>query len=432
MDIFSLHQKFIECNQEISTDTRMLTAGSLFFAWKGEFVDGNSYAKEALEKGARYVVIDNPEYAEDSRYILVDNSIETLAELARYHRRQFDIPVIAIGGSNGKTTTKELTAEILRTQKDVVASFASENNHVGVPKTLLRITNATDIVVLEFGANHKGEIATLCKIAEPTIGLITNIGRDHIGLFGDQAAIIESNVELYDYLRLHNRYVLVNKNNMTLMKYAKGIDQTCYGEGVKNEFGGFSQKTIPYVSLKWKNYLIQSQLTGEYNIENIIAAISVGVYFDITENHIKNAIESYKPLNNRSELFITEKDNIVIKDFYNANSTSMEASLNNLKDLASTYSKKKSIAILGDMLELGEFSIDEHQSVVDTAQSFDFDEVVLIGPDFKQTNHNDCIHYDNVDEAIFDLQKQNFHDSVILLKASNGTNFKKIFKEIDW
>jgi UDP-N-acetylmuramoyl-tripeptide--D-alanyl-D-alanine ligase len=432
MNIFDLHQKFKECKQEVSTDTRIMNPGSMFFAWKGENIDGNTFAGTAIENGAKYVVIDNPDYAKGVEYILVDNAMETLQQLARYHRQQFQIPVIAIGGSNGKTTTKEFVSRILATQKNVVASFASLNNHVGVPLTLLRVTGNTDAVVLEMGANHLGEIAKLCQIAEPTHGLITNIGRDHIGSFGSQSAIIEANIELYDYLKENNGYVFINHENMTLMKYAAGIERTCYAENLNNEFGIASLKTSPYVSFSWKHNNVTTQLTGEYNIENIAAAISVGIHFNTTDDNIIQAIASYSPTNNRSEILETTTGNIVIKDFYNANLTSMKYALENLAHIKKANPEKTSIAIMGDMLELGEYSLGEHQAAIDYARQLSIDRIVLVGPEFQETEHNDIDVYANVDTAIFALQNSSIKNSVTLLKASNGTNFKKLFDTLNW
>jgi UDP-N-acetylmuramoyl-tripeptide--D-alanyl-D-alanine ligase len=434
MDIISLYKKFIECNQIISTDSRTLELGSLFFGWKGEILDGNNFASDALEKGAKYAVIDNPDFFIDHRTIVVPNVIKAFQDLARHHRRQFNIPVIAIGGSNGKTTTKELVADILSTQKKVVSSHASLNNHIGVPMTLFRITNHTDIAVIEMGANHIGEIAELCIIAAPTHGLITNIGRDHIGHFGSQDAIIKANAELYDYLRLSKGEALVNKNNLTLMKFSEGVRQTCYAEGVIGEFGIESHDTAPYVSVIWKGSLIETQLTGEYNVENILAAIAVGVYFDIRENNIISALESYVPQNNRSEILETIQGNIVIKDFYNANRTSMKASLNNLAHIQKKYPEKKNIAILGDMLDLGEYTRMEHQAVLDYAISLDIKIIILIGKEFSQIKNirDNVTQYLSVEQALLTMKEKLAGNSIILLKASNGTNFKKLFSETAW
>ncbi|MCA9351537.1 UDP-N-acetylmuramoyl-tripeptide--D-alanyl-D-alanine ligase, partial [Patescibacteria group bacterium] len=414
MDTKTLHEKFLECKQEIATDTRTMTPGCIFFAWKGEFHDGNTFADEAIEKGARYVVIDNPHFAKDERYLVVDDGMKALARLATYHRRQFNVPVIAIGGSNGKTTSKELVARVLGTQKDVVASLGSENNHVGVPKTLLRMTRHTDIVVVEMGANHLGEIADLCRIAEPTHGIITNIGRDHIGFFGGPGAILEANLELYDYLRAHNGQVFVDVGDVLLSKYLEGLSHTSYGEGIGGEFGVNLISGSPTLSFEWNKETITTHLAGAYNLQNVAAAIVIGRTFDIIPAHIVQAIVSYQPTNNRSQLIESEKGNLIIKDFYNANRTSMERALDNLRELATKHPDKESIAILGDMLELGEYSMGEHQAAVDYAQELGIHHIVLIGTEFQKTRHGESFFYINVDEAIAELQQSPIKNSVIL------------------
>lgn len=434
MEIISLYEKFIDCNQRISTDTRMIENGSLFFAWKGENNDGNAYAKEALEKGAQYAVIDDSEYLIDERTILVKDSMKTLQQLAYYHRKQFHIPVIAIGGSNGKTTTKELLASILKKQKNVVASFGSHNNHVGVPKTLLRINRLTNIAVIEMGANHRGEIAALCEIACPTIGLITNIGRDHIGLFGGPGAVVEANLELYEYLKRTQGTIFVNAADELLLKYTQGAATVVkYGENTTGAQLLRSLKTVPYVSFTWKNYKVMTQLTGEYNIENIAAATAVAVHQNITDENITRSVSSFKPNSNRSELYTSDKGNLIIKDFYNANRTSMELSLTNLESLQKNNVDRKSIAILGDMFELGGFSREEHEAVISHATSLQFDEVILIGDQFRKCQKPDnYIIFASTDDAISALKSRGFKNSLILLKASNGMHFQKLFDAIDW
>lgn len=433
MNIFDLHQKFIhECHQEISTDSRIVTKDSLFFAWKGEKYDGNKYAKDALAKGCLYAVIDNPEYAESDQYILVPNSIKMLQDLAEYHREQFNIPVVAIGGSNGKTTTKELARSILHTQKNVIASIGSFNNHVGVPQTLLRINKRTDIVIVEIGANHLGEIKQLCTIARPTHGLITNIGRDHIGYFGGPGAILEANLELYEYLKEHGGEIFVNKDDSVLMSYLPPIPYICYGTSVEGEYGIRSHHTQPFVSYLWKHKTTKTQLTGEYNINNIAAAIALGVYFGIRDEYIRKGIASYIPIGNRSSLIITNKGNVVIKDFYNANRTSMECALENLASLKKHYPEKKSLVILGDMFELGDFSREEHQAVVDKAEGLVLDEIILVGKDFSATSFTQARTYSELEHLIVDLKKQPINNYIILLKASNGMNFQKLFDDLEW
>lgn len=431
MDIAALHKKFTDCHQKISTDTRMIESGSIYFGWKGEKNDGSSFAKEALEKGAHYAVIDNPDFYIDERTIVVTNAIETLQHLARFHRQQFNIPIVAIGGSNGKTTTKELLARIFESQKNTIASFGSENNHTGVPKTLLRINALTEIVILELGANHVGEIHHLCHIAQPTAGLVTNIGRDHIGLFGSEQAIRESNLELYKYLMNVGGHVFVDKNEPVLMAHASAsAHRTCYGVGLETEFGIRSEHTSPFVSFFW-NESVMTKLTGEYNLQNICAAIAVGVHFGIQSTNIISAIRNFHPSPNRSEIIETET-NVVLKDFYNANRTSMELALDNLVAVGKKYPDKKIIAIMGDMLELGVYGPEEHAAVLKYAHRLDIDDVIIIGPEFCNIKAEGDIFYRDVDEALSFLGENNIRHSVVLLKASNGTNFQKLFDEINW
>jgi len=432
MNIKDLYEKFIECSQKISTDTRTNISGSLFFAWKGDLTDGNNYIKKAFENGAEYVVCDNPGDAVSEKCIVVENTIKTLQDLARYHRSLFNIPIIAIGGSNGKTTTKELLASVLKQEKEIISSFGSLNNHTGVPLTLLRISGSTDIAIIEMGANHVGEIAELCTIALPTHGVVTNIGRDHIGLFGSSDAILTANLELYYYLKNNNGYIFVNKNDIDLGKYLGDTRHLFYGVGLLGENGITSLQTIPYVSGQWKSHTIKTHLTGEYNLENIITAIAIAGYFDITDARIITGISEYKSTNNRSEILQTSKDTIVIKDFYNANRTSMELSLNNLAEISRRYPDHQSIAILGDMLELGNYSSTEHTAVLDHAKTIGIQEIITIGPEFSQINISSQNNYKDVDDAIEKISSRNFEKKCILLKASNGTNLEKLFNAIDW
>lgn len=433
MEIKKLYEKFLECSQEISTDTRTLIPGSIFFAWKGEYADGNDYITTALEKGASYVVCDNPKGDISDKCIVVKNSIQALQNLARYHRSRFDVPIIAIGGSNGKTTTKELLAEIFKQQKATIASFGSLNNHTGVPLTLLRMNNLTDIVVLEMGANHIGEIRDLCRIALPTHGLITNIGRDHIGVFGGTDAILEANLELYCYLKENNGHIFVNKNDSILLPKTTLYKKTiCYGVGVEGENGITSLNTIPLVSGIWKNNKIKTQLTGEYNLENIIAAIAIAKYFNVQDSKIIYAIKNYQATNNRSEIIHTLNNNIIIKDFYNANRTSMELALVNLKKVSEKYMQHECLGIIGDMLELGDYSKTEHQAVIDYAKELNIENLILIGPEFARLNYYNYTAYVDVNVAISKMSQKEIKNSCILLKASNGTNFAKLFESIEW
>ena len=426
MTISELHKIFEQsaCGR-ISTDTRAIEADSLFFAWKWGEQDGNAYAAEALVKGASYVVIDNSEYhkIEDSRYILVKDSIQTLQELAAYHRGQYGIPVVAVAGSNGKTTTKELIGAVLETELGVVASKGSHNNHVGVPKTLLKINSETEIAVIEMGTNHPGEIAPLCRIANPTHGLITNIGRDHIGFFGSEEAIADENLELYKYLSQYGGQIFIPENETLLQDDVYTKDALMYGAELT------SLETQPYLSVQWKNNDIQTKFVGEYNRQNIAAAIAVGWFFGVNEKNIVKGIENYLPDNNRSELHIGDNGSMIVKDFYNANKNSMQLAIQSFEKIIIDDPQKKSLAVLGDMFELGEFALQDHQAIVDSAEQSSADEIILVGEDFGRCTLVRAKHYMNTVEAIASMQSMNFSNTKILMKASNGMNFQKIFDE---
>jgi UDP-N-acetylmuramoyl-tripeptide--D-alanyl-D-alanine ligase len=436
MQIDKIYDLFInECNKEVCTDTRDIISGSLFFAWRGENINGNKYAEEALNNGALYVVVDDENFykKDDKRYILTENSQELLAQLAKYHREQFNIPVIAITGSNGKTTTKELISSVLKTEKNIVVTSGNLNNHVGVPKTLLKINKDTEIAVVEMGANHVGEIDYLCSIAKPTYGLITNIGRAHLGLFGGFDGVVRAKSELYRYLEKHKGVSFVNGNDDLLLGLTNTDEKVTYLSTDSN-YSVISKKTFPFFSAEWKDNTIKTKLTGEYNIMNISAAIAVGDYFGISFENIKKGIESYVPTNSRSEIIETENNNIVIKDFYNANASSMELALENLSQIKNN---KEKIAILGDMFELGDFQEEEHRNVLEKAIIFGIDKIYIIGKIFSSLNIPEDISknvyiFSNTSDAIFALQKSHIKNSNILLKASNGMNFKKLFDEINW
>ncbi len=431
MDIKKIYEKFIhECKSEICIDTRKIIPGSLFVALSGEKYDGNIFAEKALELGCSYAIIDNPQYTKNDKYIVVNDSIELLSQIARYHRIQFNIPVIGITGSNGKTTTKELIASVLNTQKNIICTEGNLNNHIGVPLSVLKINIKTEIAIIEMGANHIGEIDHLCNIAMPTHGIITNIGRAHLGLFGGFNGVVRSKTELYNYLEKNTREVFVNASDLLLREKSKNIKHTMYGP----EFYAdpvVSNNTLPFVSIIWRRKKLQTQLTGEYNIPNISAAIAVAVYFEIQEKNIRIGIENYIPLNQRSEIVETKKGNIIIKDYYNANSSSMFAAIENL---ANIETKKTKIAVLGDMFELGEYEEKEHRDVMNAVVDANIDMVILVGEAFSKCIHDyqNVYQYKTTDEAIKILKELNIQDSLILLKASNGMNFKKLFNKVNW
>lgn len=431
MDILNIYQKFSQdCAQMLCTDTRKIVPGAMFFALKGSNFDGNDFAQVALDLGCRYVIMDNHEKIVDERCIVVPDVLETLHNLARYHRRQFNIPVLAITGSNGKTTTKGLISSVLATEKNIIATEGNLNNHVGVPITLLRIQKDTEIAVIEMGANHIGEIKELCAIAEPSYGLITNIGRAHLGLFGGYAGVIQAKTELYAFLKEHQGRVFVNASDALLVEKSAGMDRVLYGPHTDGLFRVISKHTTPFVSFEWNHMVIQTQLTGEYNIDNFAAAIAVGLSFDIRPEHIQAGIEGYVAHDHRSEMHNTDRGNTIVKDFYNANVTSMEAALSSFRDMDL---KKPKIVILGDMFELGEYEDEEHQRLVDFVQDAGFDQVILIGDVFgRSASDADVMKFVNVDEAIAYFAEHPVANTAVFLKASHGMHFEKLFDTLEW
>ncbi len=432
MTIEELHTIFVnQCNGDISTDTRDLKKGSLFFALRGDTFDGNHYAQEAIEKGASFAVVDKPELKDKDGMIYVENTLETLQSLAHFHRKQFNIPVLAITGSNGKTTTKELVASVIGQEKNIVYTEGNYNNHIGVPLTLLKINEETEFVLVEMGANHVGEIESLCEIAVPHYGLITNIGRAHLGFFGGFDGVVRAKTELYRFLNQYNGTSFVNGADTLLLEQSNTLEKITYFSK-DSQYSVVSNNTTPFVSLQWDGMNIKSHLVGEYNCINIAAAIAVGDYFGISPDLIKKGIESYIPKNSRSEMVSTEKGNIIIKDYYNANRDSMERAIENIAHIDTQHK----ILVLGDMFELGEFSEEEHCAVLDYAQQILPDaDIILVGAEFsKVTPNNDTSIrvFKNTEEAIFALKKSPPRNSLILLKASNGMNFQKLFDEVEW
>lgn len=377
----------------VSTDTRNLPAGCVFFALHGATFDGNTFAAQALEQGASMAVIDNPDYAIEGKTILVPDTLLALQELAREWRRTLNIPIIAITGTNGKTTTKELTAAVLATRYKVHYTQGNLNNQIGVPLTLLQLTRAHEIAIIEMGASHPGDIKELVEIAEPTCGLITNVGRAHLQGFGSFEGVMRTKAELYDYLRQHDGFIFRNIDNPYLEQMAGELKTIAYTTGTMPE---------------------QSHLVGAYNAENISAAICVGEYFGVSENDALTAVCAYEPSNKRSQRLQTAR-NIIIVDAYNANPTSMQAAINAFK--GDTY-------ILGEMRELGEYSHLEHQNIVNMLLERKADKVLLVGKEYKATTAPYPI-YDDVQALCAALQAQPIQAAHILLKGSRGNKLEE-------
>ncbi|MGE0077258.1 MAG: UDP-N-acetylmuramoyl-tripeptide--D-alanyl-D-alanine ligase [Bacteroidales bacterium] len=420
-----LYKKYLE-NPIVTTDSRSVPVGSLFFALKGDNFDGNRFAKGALEAGASVAIIDDPNYCTDG-CVLVDNVLKTLQQLANYHRKKLQAKIIGITGSNGKTTTKELLAAVLSMKYNVYATKGNLNNHIGVPLTLLSLPKQTEIAIIEMGANHPGDIKELVDIAEPDFGLITNIGRAHLGGFGSFEGVVNTKAELYEFIARNKGNVFYNDSNSILKeligKFNLEHNSIAYSSICSN-FEITHRADNPFLSLgitvENKTFDINTSLVGDYNKENVLASFTVGRFFDVSTDKIKEAIEQYTPTNIRSQ-FLRTDNNIVILDAYNANPSSMEAAIRNFYEMNSPNKK----LILGEMLELGEYTIDEHRKIVDLLVDLKFRDVVLVGYGFMQTK-GDYTYFDNVEACLEYLKKQPVDNATILLKGSRGVRLEKL------
>lgn len=420
-----VYQHFKKC-KTVSTDSRQIVPGTLFFALKGDNFNGNDFALETLEKGADFAVVDDSSLPHHDRLLLVEDSLKALQEIAMMHRRSLKIPLIGITGTNGKTTTKELISAVLAKKFRVVATKGNLNNHIGVPLTILGIREDAEIAVIEMGANHIGEIGFLCNIARPGSGLITNIGKAHLEGFGSFEGVIEAKTELYRFISSVGGLVFVNRDNALLNEQAAGMKTIGYGE--RGEFVQCIRAVNdPFVKVEvriadgepmWFN----SNLFGGYNVSNILAAITIGSFYGVPHELIQLALSEYIPSNNRSQM-VRWGSNTLILDAYNANPSSMSAALT---ALAGTESGKR-VAILGDMLELGTTSGEEHQKVIDQAIHFSFEKIFLVGPVFNSLAKGAGIQAFIDSETAAEWFRQNpLTDSVILLKGSRGIRMERI------
>ena len=414
MTIKEIHERFLSCS-EVSIDTRSLKKDALFIAIKGTHFDGNKYAAQALEKGAKFAIIDNPKY-QNQHTILVQDCLTTLQELAHYHRMVLKTPIVALTGSNGKTTTKELINAVLSTTFNCYATKGNFNNHIGVPLTLLSFTKETEIGIVEMGANHHKEIAALCKIAAPDYGYITNFGKAHLEGFGSVEGVIKAKSEMYDYLRAHQKMAFINYDDEKQIKQAEGIKDFGFSASKNTPVSIQFKQANPFVTVAYKNLTIESRLIGEYNFSNISAAIAIGTYFKIPAEKIAKAIEQYTPDNNRSEVIKTNKNTIIL-DAYNANPTSMIAALKSFSKFSSSH--QNSAVILGDMFELGENALQEHQDIITFLEKHNFKTIIVIGTLFKSTSHQPHIKsFETLSEARETISQ--IQDANVLIKGSRG------------
>lgn len=417
MTIQQIHNIFLKCSG-ISIDTRKIESNSLFVAIKGERFDANTFAQDALGKGAAYVIIDNKDYHIDDRTILVEDCLVALQSLAQYHRLYLKLPIIALTGSNGKTTTKELIHVVLSKKHKTMATVGNLNNHIGVPLTLLSFTKETQIGIVEMGANHQKEIAFLCEIAQPDYGFITNFGKAHLEGFGGVEGVIKGKSEMYDYLRAHHKSVFVNFDDE--IQNRKTTDIKRYGFSKIDQTANVFIESVeanPFVTISSLGETIQSNLIGLYNANNISAAITIGHYFGVESSDIKKAIESYVPENNRSQL-LTKGSNEIILDAYNANPSSMKVALENFIQL----DKPNKAIIIGDMYELGEESLSEHKAIVDFLVEESAFEGHLIGKDFfANVIENKNLHFHPTFESFSNyLSNNSFKNKILLIKGSRG------------
>lgn len=421
MRIEELYQLFSEYPKVVK-DTRQDVKDAVYFSLKGGNFNGNAYAGEALEKGAAYAVIDEVKYKTDERMLLVDDALRCLQDLALFHRQTLGLPVLALTGSNGKTTTKELIYAVLSRKYNCLATEGNLNNHIGVPLTLLAMTPETEIAVIEMGANHPGEIQSYCEIAQPDFGYITNFGRVHLEGFGSLQGVIHSKTELYRHLKSRGKTVFINASDPVQLERSEHMKRVLIG----GEEGACRVSYIdadPFVRMDFEGHEIKSELIGAYNYANMAAAACIGKYFDVSSESICDGIASYVPSNNRSQV-IKRGSNMIIMDAYNANPNSMEAAISNLNGLES----EKKVAILGDMFEIGKDSALEHQKIAETIASSPVDWVFLIGENFSGVDvKSDKLRLFNTYEEFSDYFKTlDFDQTTFLIKASRGMALERV------
>ncbi|MFM2369268.1 MAG: hypothetical protein RL619_1568 [Bacteroidota bacterium] len=417
MDINYIHSLFLKC-KSVSIDTRKIEPNSLFVAIKGDRFDANTFAAEALEKGASYVIIDNKDYFIDQRTVLVEDSLITLQELAKFHRAYLKLPIIALTGSNGKTTTKELINVVLSKKYKTKATIGNLNNHIGVPLTLLSFNAETEIGIVEMGANHKKEIEFLCELAKPDYGYITNFGKAHLEGFGGVEGVIEAKSEMYQYLFENNKLAFINLEDPIQVEKAKILKS--YAFGINKDYANVNITAVsanPFVEINYLNLTIKSHLIGLYNANNINAALTIGKYFEVEDNAIKVALESYIPENNRSQL-LNKGTNQIILDAYNANPSSMAVAIENFIQL----DNPNKIMILGDMFELGQESPQEHKAIVTMLCNEEKVKCYFIGKAFydNRIDKDNYSFYDTFDSFASYLKETKIGNSTILIKGSRG------------
>jgi len=421
LDTIKFYNLFIESGFQFSTDSRNIPKGCIFFALKGANFNGNQFALKALEDGASYAVIDE-EVGNDPRLVKVDDVLTFFQELANFHRRCFDIPVIAVCGSNGKTTTKNLMYEVLRKKYKTHCTQGNFNNHIGVPITLLQMPQDCELAIIELGTNNPGEIADLCKITEPNYGLITNIGKEHLEGFGTLEAVAKEESEIYVWLKNNLGIAFVNEDDAHLRRMSRGLDAKV--PYTKNTFDRFS--VIPSIEFEHHGEQVKSALMGDYNFDNILTAITVGEYFEVDKKDIKAGIEAYFPDNNRSQI-IEKGSNLIWLDAYNANPSSMQKAIENFGKMP----QETKVLVLGDMFEMGEYANQEHDTLLQWIVSQEFKNIFLLGSHFEAIAANSGLKaFENIEELGAAITQQNFDNTAFLVKGSRGMKMERVVEYI--
>jgi len=427
IEIEHIYNKYL-AYPKVCTDSRAIEEGSMFFALKGENFDANEFALQAIEQGAAFAVVDDKTLPQNDKFICVENVVETLQDLARHHRNQFDIPFIAITGTNGKTTTKELAFAVLSKKYKVLATKGNFNNHIGVPLTLLRLEKDHEIAIIEMGANHLGEINFLCQIADPDYGIITNIGKAHLKGFGSFDGVLKAKTELYRYINSKFGKIFVQKADTLLMKESELNDRIYYGSG--SEYSGdysYSEdgKIELHLNVKGKDISFSTNLFGSFNFDNLLSAYCIGATFSVPFNQIDAALSSYMPDNNRSQV-IKSFSNTIILDAYNANPSSVELALTSFSKLEG----KEKVIILGDMLELGSEEENEHKKIIELIHQLEFKDVILVGSIFGKINDKGYKSFPSVEELNKYLEGNSIENSRILVKGSRGIALEKLLDKL--
>jgi UDP-N-acetylmuramoyl-tripeptide--D-alanyl-D-alanine ligase len=426
MNLEELYQIYLR-HPSVQTDTRKLQKGDLFFALKGPSFNGNEFAEQAIASGAAYAIIDEEKYAIEGKTVLVDDVLQTLQQLAKHHRQQFQIPFIAITGSNGKTTTKELIHAVLSSTYTTYTTEGNLNNHIGVPLTILKIKKDAAMAVIEMGANHLKEIESYCRIALPTHGLITNCGKAHLEGFGGEEGVRKGKGELFDHLKRHGGIAFLMSDYSYLNEMSQGISTIVRYGTAEADIEGVALSTGRYLTVQFqKGYSgkIQTHLVGDYNLPNVLAAVAVGKHFEVGDDAIRKAIENYQPTNSRSQ-FMEKDSNKIILDAYNANPSSMKAAIGNF---ANTEGENK-ILVLGAMAELGDSSINEHLHIVEEIKRHSWKDVVLVGGDFLKIDHP-FQKFSSSSEAGNWLKSQRPENSYLLIKGSRSMQMEKVLEYI--